>query len=464
MTAKSKAKAKAKRIPPPSAVEAWAPIEPDAAGLDIGAEAIWVAVPPERDPQPVRPFGTFTPDLAALADWLVACGVKSVAMESTGVYWVPIFELLEARGFRVYLVNARHLKNVPQRKTDVLDCQWIQHLHHLGLLSASFRPEAEIAVLRAYLRQRAMLIEHRAPHARSEHMQKALQQMNVQLTQVLSDITGVTGQAIIRAIVAGERDPVRLAQFRQPSCHSSQDAIAKALTGTYRAEHVFALQQALALYDFYTERLAECDQQIEQQYAATRPRFDPDDPEHPLGPDPKPNTHSKNAPGFDVRPHLFRLVGVDLTATEGFDASSAQALLSEIGTDMTRWRTEGHFSAWLGVAPHNRITGGQVIGRQTAKVNNRAAQVLRLAAQSAGRGHGPVGAFYRRLRARVGPEQAITATAHKLARIVYHLLKTRQAYDPAILEAASTRQHQRDVEALQRRAAKLGYALQPAPA
>ena len=463
MSHKSKAKSQSqgRRIPPSSALEAWAPLEPDAAGLDIGAEEIWAAVPPERDRQPVRPFGTFTPDLVALTDWLAACQVKSVAMESTGVYWVPIFEMLEARGLRVYLVNARHLKNVPQRKTDVLDCQWIQPLHYLGLLSPSFRPEAEMVVLRTYLRQRAMLIEHRAPHV--QHMQKALQSMNVQLTQVLSDVTGVTGLAIIRAVVAGERDPVKLAQFRQPGCKSSQETIAKALTGSYRAEHVFALHQALALYDFYTERLAECDRQIEQQYAATRPRFDPHDPQHPLGPDPKPNTHSKNAPAFDVRPCLYELVGVDVTATEGFDVSSAQDLLSEIGTDMSRWRTDGHFSSWLGLAPHNRITGGKVIGRQMAKVNNRAAQVLRLAAQSAGRGHGPVGGFYRRLRARVGPQQAITATAHKLARIIYHMLKTRQPYDPAVLEASDTRQRQRDVNALQRRAAKLGYTLQPAP-
>ena len=461
MNPKTRAKAKTRRIPPASALESWAPIEPDAAGLDIGAEEIWVAVPSERDPQPVRAFGTFTPELEALVAWLAACGITTVAMESTGVYWIPIFELLEARGFRAYLVNARHLKSVPQRKTDVLDCQWIQHLHHLGLLNASFRPEAEIAVLRTYLRQRAMLIEHRAPHV--QHMQKALQQMNVQLTQVLSDITGVTGLAIIRAIVAGERDPVRLAQFRQPTCQSSTEEIAKALTGSYRQEHVFALQQALALYDFYTERLGECDRQIERQYAATRPRFDPDDPEHPLGPDPKPNTHSKNAPTFDVRPCLYRLVGVDLTTPEGFDASSAQDLLSEIGTDMSRWRTDGHFSAWLGLAPHNRITGGKVIERQTAKVNNRAAQVLRLAARSAGRGQGPVGAFYRRLKARVGPEQAITATAHKLARIIYHMLKTRQPYDPAVLQATDQRRHQRDIAALKRRAAKLGYALQPVP-
>ncbi len=313
----------------------WSTLNADAAGLDIGASEIWVAVPPDRDPNPVRAFSTYTPDLNALAAWLTTCRVTSVAMESTGVYWIPIFELLEARGCEVYLVNASHIKNVPGRKSDVADCQWIQRLHSYGLLSSSFRPEAEIVVLRAYLRQRAMLIEHRAPHI--QHMQKALQQMNLQLTQSLSDITGVTGLQIIRAIVAGERDPLVLARFRQPTCHSSDEDIAKALTGHYRPEHVFALQQALVLYDAYTAQLALCDRQIEAQYAASRPRFDPDDPDHPLGPDPKPNSHSKNAPDFDVRTPLFKLAGVDLTAVAGFNASAAQTVLAEIGTDMSAW-------------------------------------------------------------------------------------------------------------------------------
>ena len=325
-----------KRKSKPKGVPAgeWATLNPDAAGLDLGASEIWVAVPPDRDPQPVRSFETFTPDLQALAEWLMACRVKTVAMESTGVYWIPIFELLEARGFEVYLVNAQHIHNVPGRKSDVQDCQWIQRLHSYGLLSASFRPEGEMVVLRAYLRQRAMLIEHRAPHV--QHMQKALQQMNVQLTQVLSDITGVTGLAIIQAIIAGERNPVVLAQYANPRCHSSQDEIAKALTGSYRAEHVFALQQALALYEAYTDQLAVCDRQLERQYAASKPRFDPDDPEHPLGPDPKPNAHSKNGPSFDVRTPLFKLVGVDLKAVDGFNESIAQTLLAAKPEDFNR--------------------------------------------------------------------------------------------------------------------------------
>ena len=439
----------------------WSVVNPHAAGLDIGASEIWACVPADRDATPVRAFGTFTPDLQALAAWLVACRVTSVAMESTGVYWIPIFELLEERGLQVYLVNARHIKNVPGRKSDVQDCQWIQRLHQYGFLSASFRPEAEIVVLRSYLRQRAMLIEHRAAH--TQHMQKALHQMNVQLTQVLSDIGGVTGLAIIRAIVAGERNPARLAQLRHGRCQRSEADIAKALTGHYRAEHVFALKQALALYDAYTSQLAECDQQIEQQYSAFKPRFDPDDPDHPLGPDLKINTHSKNAPRFDVRRQLFRLTGIDLTAVDGLHASSVQQFLAETGTDMSKWSTVKHFGSWLGLAPHNDITGGRIVRSRTLKNHNRAGQILRLAAQSVGRGKSATGAYFRRLRARLGTEQAITATAHKLARIIYHMLKYHQPYQPLSAEAYDKQQREREIKRLTRRAASLGFSLQPQP-
>ncbi len=440
--------------------EGWPLVSPDAAGLDIGASEIWACVPADRATPAVRSFATFTPDLEALVDWLVSCRIKTVAMESTGVYWVPIFELLEARGLEVYLVNAAHIKNVPGRKSDVQDCQWIQRLHSYGLLRASFRPEAEMVVLRSYLRQRAMLIEHRAAHI--QHMQKALQLMNVQLTRVLSDITGVTGMQIIRAIVRGERDPRKLAQYRQGPCRHSEAEIAKALTGHYRAEHVFALKQALALYDAYTEQLQACDAEIERQYAAIRPRFDPDDPDQPLGPDLKSNTHSKNGPDFDARRPLFQLTGVDLTAIDGLDEASAQILVSEIGTDMSKWRTEKHFCSWLGLAPHNDITGGRIIRSRTLKVHNRAAQVLRLAAQSAGRGKSAIGAYYRHLRARLGPEQANTATAHKLARIVYYMLKQRKPYHSLSAAEYDEQQYHRELKALQRRAAKLGMILSPA--
>ena len=448
--------------PHPRVPEALPHLNPDAAGLDIGAEEIWACVPADREAQPVRRFGTFTPDLHALADWLAQCGVKTVAMESTGVYWIPIYEELETRGFEVYLVNARHLKTVPGRKSDVQDCQWIQRLHSYGLLTASFRPAAEMRVLRAYLRQRALLVEHRAAHI--QHMQKALQQMNVQLPQVVSDITGHTGLQIIRAIVAGERDPHVLAQLRHGRCHASQAEIATALSGQYRPEHVFALKQALALYDCYTQQVQDCDAYIEQHYAAIRPTYDDTTPPPPLGPAPKPTAHAKNAPSFDVRGCLYRILGIDLTAVHGLEASTAQTLLSEIGTDMSPWPTEKHFASWLGLAPHNDISGGKVLRSHPLKVRNRAAQALRLAAQALGRTQTALGAYYRRRRARQGPKAAVTATAHKLARIIYHLLKHRDPYHPLSPEAYEHHLRQRELALLKRKAARLGFTLLPRPA
>jgi len=432
---------------------------PAAAGLDIGAEEIWACVPADRDAHPVRAFGTFTPDLHALADWLAQCQVTTIAMESTGVYWIPIYEILEARGFAVALVNARHLKNVPGRKSDVQDCQWLQQLHSYGLLTASFRPAEEMRGLRTYVRQRAMLLEHRAGHI--QHLQKALQQMNVQLPQVLSDITGTTGLAIIRAIVAGERDPQVLARLRHGRCQCSEAEIAKALSGHYRPEHVFALKQALALYDFYTAQVQECDTTIEQHYAAIKPVYD--EPPPPLGPAPKPNSHAKNAPAFDVRACLYRILGVDLTAIDGLEASSIQVLLSEIGTDMSKWPTEKHFASWLGVAPHNDISGGKVLRSKPLKGNRRAAQVLRLAAQTLGRTQTAVGSYYRRLRARKGPAHAITATAHKLARMLYHILKHRTPYQPQSQETYEHHLRQRAIRHLKRTATRLGFTLLPQP-
>ncbi|MCC7359296.1 MAG: IS110 family transposase [Anaerolineales bacterium] len=437
-------------------------VHPHAAGLDIGQAEIWAAVPAGGQLPAVRAFGTFTPDLQALADWLVQGGITTVALESTGVYWIPIFELLEARGLEVCLVNARHIKNVPGRKSDVQDCQWLQQLHRFGLLRASFRPEAEVVALRAYLRHRAMLLEHRAAH--TQHMQKALLQMNLRLTQVLSDVTGTTGLAIIRAIVGGERNPRKLAQLRHGRCQHPEPEIAMALTGSYRPEHVFALKQALALYDAYTAQLADCDREIEQHYATLKPRFEPDDPDQPLGPDEKPNTHSKNAPDFDVRRELFQLVGVDLTVVPGLHVSSAQQLLAEIGTDLSKFPTVKHFCSWLGLAPHNDITGGKVKRARTLPTRNRAGQVLRLAAQAVGRGRSGLGTYYRAHKLRLGAASAITATAHKLARIVYHMLKDRQPYQPLTKEAFAQQRREREVRALTKQAAKLGLTLQPQPA
>jgi transposase len=350
-------------------------VHPHAAGLDIGAHEIWACVPASSSPAPVRVFGPFTSDLHALADWLSACGVDTVAMESTGVYWIPIFEVLEARGFKVFLVNSWHLKHVPGRKSDVLRvaCQWIQQLHSLGLLRGSFRPDAEMCALRSLLRHRATLIEHRSPHIL--HMQKALVQMNLQLPAVISDVMGETAQAIIRAIVAGERDPLKLARLRFPGCKSSEDEIAKALTGTWQSEHLFELKQNLQLVDYYTQILRECDAELERRLAAVKPRWDAP-AQLPKLPKAKPGSRSKNEPTYHARAELYRITGVDLVAIKGISASLAQTIISEVGTDMTRFPTEKHFCSWLGLVPHHEISGGKVLRNHTLKTDSRAGQAL----------------------------------------------------------------------------------------
>jgi transposase len=435
-------------------------INPHAAVLDIGSEEIWACVPEDRDAEPVRPFGTFTPDLYALAEWLASCRIETVAMESTGVYWIPVYEILEARGFQVHLVNARYLKHVPGCKSDIKDCQWIQYWHTCGLLSSSFRPAAEMRALRAYLRHRATLLEHRAAHI--QHMQKALQQMNGQLTQVLTDITGTTGLAIIRAIVGGERDPVQLAQFRHRHCASSTEEIAKALTGHDQPEHVFALKQALALYDFYTEQLRECDAAIGRRYQAIKPTWPGELP--PLDRADKRDSHSKNAPPYDARTLLYQLTGVDLIAIPGLHASTVQTLLSEIGLDLHRWPHVKAFCSWLGLAPRHEISGGKVLRRSTLKTCNRAGQAFRLAAQAVSRSHHSLGAFYRRMRASLGPQSAIVATAHKLARIVYHLLIHCTLFRDLSAADDEQRARERDIAALRNKATRLGFTVVESPA
>ncbi len=433
-------------------------VHANAAGIDIGSREIWVAVPPDRASETVRCFGTFTPDLESLADWLNACGIDTVAMESTGVYWIPLFEILEAGGIRVYLVNARHVKHVPGRKSDVLDCQWLQKLHSLGLLQGSFRPDAEMVVLRTYLRHRAELIQHRAPHIL--HMQKALQQMNLQLHHVLSDITGVTGQQILRTIVAGERNPQVLAALRQSNCKADEATIVKALTGSWREEHLFVLGQSLAMYDAYTEQIAACDAQIERQFRAVKPRWDAPDilPELPSV---KPHSKTKNKPAPSTRLELFRITGVDLIAVDGLSASLTQTILSEVGTDMSQWPSLKNFASWLGLAPHNDISGGKVLRSRTLKTDNRAGQAFRPAAASVTPSKSAFGAFFRRKRAQLGPAQALVATAHKIARTVYFMLKYKVPYEDMGAEGYETQQRQRELVYLQRQAAKLGFDLAP---
>lgn len=427
----------------------------NAAGLDIGAAEIWACVPADRAEPAVRCFETFTADLHALADWLEGCGIETVAMESTGVYWIPIYEILEARGLKVNLINAQHIKNVPGKKTDVLDCQWIQKLHTYGLLQASFRPDEHMVVLRSYVRHRDNLIQSRSAHI--QHMQKALHQMNLQLTNVIRDITGQTGLQIIRAIVAGEHDPVKLAQYRDPHCHSSEHEIAKSLAGYYKAEHLFALHQALEGYDFYTQQIIACDVEIERKYQAFKPQFD--SPAQPLAATKK--RRQATHPDYDLRAYLYHLSGVDLTRIDGIDALTAQTLISEIGLDMSKWPTVKHFTSWLGLAPHNDISGGKILKSRTKKTTNRANTALRMAALSAGRSQSALGGFYRRMRAKHGAPKAITATAHKIARTVYHMLKYRDQYLDPGQDYYEQKYRERIIKNLQRKAKELGLQLVP---
>ena len=436
-------------------IDAFEQINFNAAGLDIGADEIYVAVPKGRNEKSVRSFLTFTADLHQLANWLEDCEIETVAMESTGSYWVPIYEILESRGLEVYLVNARHIKNVSGRKTDVLDCQWIQQLHTYGLLRPSFRPSEQICAIRSLVRHRDMLIRYRSAHI--QHMQKALNLMNLKLTNVLSDITGVTGMKIIRAIVAGEHNPEVLASYRNRQCKHNEAEIAKSLEGHYKREHLFELKQALELYDFYDEQLAACDAELEALY---------NEIETPDKPGTKPpqlrrSKRRKNQPHFDLSQSLYRMTGVDLTEVDGLDALTVQDILSEIGTDISAWPTEKHFASWLRLSPNNKVTGGKVKRRGTQPTQNRASNAFRLAAQSLARSNSALGAFYRRIRAKHGAPKAITATAHKLARIVYFMLKYRQPYRDPGAYYYDEQYRARTIRNLRRKASKLGMRLEP---
>jgi transposase len=429
----------------------------NAAGIDVGSASHFVAVPEDRDTPCVRQFSSFTSDLHEIAGWLRRCAVDTVVMESTGVYWIPLYEVLEAAGFDVKLVNARHVKNVPGRKTDVLDCQWLQQLHTYGLLTGSFRPAPDIAELRSYLRQRDNLIRYAASHV--QHMQKSLALMNLQLHNVISDITGATGMTIIRAILNGEQDPKILAQYRDYRCKASSDTIEQSLRGHYREEHLFCLRQAVELYDTYQQKIVACDHALEailkriESHAAACP-----------SPIPKSRRAAKprdNQPGFDLRTHLYRLTGVDLTQIDGINSYGALKVISEIGLDMSRWKTVKHFTSWLGLCPGNKISGGKLLNSATRRVANRAATALRLAASSLYASQSALGAFFRRLRARLGAPKAITATAHKLARLIYDMLKNRWNYHDPGPGYYEERYRGRVLKNLKHKAASLGYSLVP---
>jgi len=423
---------------------------PNAAGIDIGSAAHFVAVPPDRDDEPVREFQSFTADLHRLADWLDACGVDSVAMESTGVYWIPLYELLESRGFTVLLVNARHVKNVSGRKSDVLDCQWLQQLMSFGLLHGAFRPAEQVCVLRSLTRQRTMLLRNQGRLV--QHMQKALTQMNIQLANVISDVAGETGQRILRAIVAGERDGQALAQLRNARIRASEDEIAKSLQGSWRAEHLFALKQALDAFDFCGTQLAECDAQIQAQLQALHVREDAPAAGKKRG-------RARNAPKFDLRTQLFQMCGVDLTRIDGIDVTTALVVVSEVGADMGKFPSDKHFASWLGLCPGTKITGGKLMSGKTKRCANRAAQALRLAAAALRSSQSALGAYYRRLCARMDKPKAVTAAAHKLARLIYAMLTHGQEYTDQGQDYFEERYRQRVLHTLAQKAKAMGMQL-----
>jgi transposase len=439
-----------------------------AAGVDVHANVHWVAVPPADAPVPpadhpanlpahVRSFGTCTADLIELADWLTQCGVKTIAMESTGIYWIALFELLESCGFEVLLVEPRQSRHAPGRpKSDVLDCQWLQRLHSYGLLTGSFRPADQVVVLRSYLRQRQMLIRYSGQHV--QHMQKALEQMNVKLAEVVSDVSGVTGMAIIRSILRGERNPLELAKLRNDHCKRTEAQIARALYGNWRVEHLFALQQAVTLYDCYRQQLQVCDKQL-HAYLKTfadqtqgRPR-----PQRQVR---RRRERRPNDPPFDVADLLYRIAGVDLTVLEGIDANTALVILSEVGRDVSRFPTAKHFSSWLGLSPQHQGSAGKIRSRRVQRGASRAGRTFRLAVLGCHHAKHALGAFYRRIQARAGAAKAIVATARKLAERVYRLLKYGAEYICQEMEAYETAYRKRLVKSLARRAAELGYRLE----
>jgi transposase len=441
-----------------------------AAGIDVHAAVDFVAVPTEDvptgfvNPDPklplgVRKFGTNTADLEAIAAWLKECGVQTVAMESTGVYWIALFDLLASRGFAVILVDPRQSKHAPGRpKSDVLDCQWLQRLHSYGLLTASFRPAHEIVAWRSLQRQREMLIRYAAQHV--QHMQKVLEEMNVKLTEVVSDIVGQTGLKILKDIVRGERDPLQLARHRHERCRATEAEIARALYGNWRAEHLFALQQALKLYEFYQRQLRECDTRIE---ACLRSMADKSKGA-PLPPSPRQRKRApdKNAPQFGARSLLFRMSGVDLTLIEGISETTALVVLSEIGTDVSKFPHEKNFVSWLGLSPQHRGSAGKIFKRRLRRGANRAARALRMAAQGCHHAKNALGAFYRRIQARCGGSKAIVATARKIAERVYRMLKYGQAYVRQAEHAYEEAYRLRTIKSMARKAKSLGYKLVPA--
>jgi transposase len=434
--------------------------QPNAAGIDIGAREIFVAVPSDRDQHPVRKCGTFTSDLDQMAEWLVSCGITTVAMESTGVYWIPVYEAVERHGIEASLVNPRNMKNVPGKRTDFHECQWIQHLHSLGLLHAAFRPESDVRAVRALMRHRNDLVEMASQHV--QHMHKALTQMNVQFQHVISDLTGLTGLAILDAILAGERDPAVLAKLRDPHIKADQETIRKSLEGNWRAEHLLVLKQRLSLYRSYRAQIHDCDKEIEKLVAAFAPQVDP--AAKPLPEDRKKRQRQRKkksgSPDFDMRTEAYKLFGVDLTQIPGL-MTLVFMLFSEVGRDMSRWPTAAHFVSWLGLCPDNDISGGKVLWRGARRTKNRAGTLFRMAASSLYREQSPIGDYLRRMKAKLGPAAGTTATAHKIAVIFYTMVKNQVEYDASLWAKRDVLREKRLEARLHKQAAQRGYKLVP---
>lgn len=437
-------------------------IHPDTAGIDIGATLIYVAVGADRDPEPVRYFGSFTTDLQEITNWLKQCGIRQVAMESTGVYWIALYQMLADHGLEVTLVNARHYKNVPGRKSDVLDCQWLQRLHAVGFLRGSHRPEQSICAIRTLLRHRGGLIEAAAEHV--QHMQKSLEQMNVKLAHVISDLTGVTGLAIVDAILAGERSPKKLAELRDKRVKASEETIMKSLEGDYRAEHLITLRQSLELYREYQRKIEELDKEMEQFMSQLPDKIDVQKYPLPVSKKKTPPKRQHNAPAFDLRSHCYRVFGVDLCEIPGIDAVTCHVLLTEVGQDLKAFPNAGAFASWLRLCPQNGVSGGKVLWSKTGKGKNRLAMALRQAAQALHGSQTALGEYFRQMRARLDGPEAITAAAHKLARIIYHMLTTGEAYDETAVLRQNDKKKEHKIASLRRMANKFGFQLTPTPA
>lgn len=436
------------------------PMNPCVAGIDIGAASIFVCTGFADGHQEVREYLTFTEDLKNMCTWFKECGIKSVAMESTGVYWIPVYDMLAQAEIDVTLANARHLKTVPGKKTDVKDCQWIQQLHAYGLIQGSFRPDNETVILRGYIRQRGRLFESASQQVQLMH--KALTQMNLQINHVLSDITGMTGMKIIRSIIKGERDPKTLAAHRNGRCKQDADTIAKALCGNYRQEHLLSLKQSLEAYDFFHTQIIECEKCIQLLMDPAQEEENPPKEGGSSGKDSKggKTEYNRSPYSFDANKALKKKLGIDITNVPGIDANGAMRFIAEVGTDMTKWKTSKHFASWLGLCPGTKVSGGKVLSSKTKASANRAAYALRLAANSLYRSKTALGAFFRRMRAKLGAPKAITALAHKIAVILYEMIKNKQDFIEAGQESYENAYKQRRIIQLKKQAKELGYELQ----